>query len=152
MGSYVEDFDQFETHETVRTFVKIPLKVKWLVIYHEFKVGDNVLVIPNSRSGVVMEVADNKWEIKVKYDDDENKEEVDNDADDEDFDGPEEPEEQEPAAEDDEAYNMGLSIELDENGYAKLNQSQVQKKEEVSDLYNGDEIIGVNRKKLSFDL
>ena len=152
MGSYVEDFDQFETHETVRTFVKIPLKVKWLVIYHEFKVGDNVLVIPNSRSGVVMEVADNKWEIKVKYDDDENKEEVDNDADDEDFDGPEEPEEQEPAAEDDEAYNMGLSIELDENGYAKLNQSQVQKKEEVGDLYNGDEIIGVNRKKLSFDL
>lgn len=150
MGTYLEDLDDFDVQKTIRTFVKIPLKINWLVIYHEFKIGDKVLVIPNSRSGVVVEVADNKWEIKVEYDDDDG-DDLENDAGEENFDGPDEPEEEEPAIEGD-AYNIGLSIEVDENGYAKVNQSQVQLKEEVGDLYDPSEVtIGVNR-KLKFDL
>ena len=150
MGAYLEDLDEFDVQQTIRTFVKIPLKINWLVIYHEFKVGDKVLVIPNSRSGVVVEVADNKWEIKVEYDNDDGND-LTNDAEEENFDGPDEPEEEEPAIEGD-AYNIGLSIEVDENGYAKVNQSQVQLKEEVGDLYDPSEVtIGVNR-KLKFDL
>ena len=150
MGAYLEDLDEFDVQQTIRTFVKIPLKINWLVIYHDFKVGDKVLVIPNSRSGVVVEVADNKWEIKVEYDNDDGND-LTNDAEEENFDGPDEPEEEEPAIEGD-AYNIGLSIEVDENGYAKVNQSQVQLKEEVGDLYDPSEVtIGVNR-KLKFDL
>ena len=124
--------------------MKVPLKINWLVIYNEVKVGDKVLVIPNSRSGVVVEVADNKWELKVKYDNDDN--DLKNDAEDENFDGPDEPEEGD-------VYNTGLSIELDENGYAMVNQSQVQLKEEVGDLYDPNEVtIGVSRNNFKFDL
>ena len=85
-----------------------------------------------------------------EYDNDDGND-LTNDAEEENFDGPDEPEEEEPAIEGD-AYNIGLSIEVDENGYAKVNQSQVQLKEEVGDLYDPSEVtIGVNR-KLKFDL
>lgn len=151
IGKYLEDLDEFDAQKTIRTFVKIPLKVNWLVIYNEYKVGDKVLVIPNSRSAVVVEVDDNKWELKVEYEDDDD-DDLENDAEDENFDGPDEPQEEETGVEDD-AYNIGLSIELDENGYAKVNQSQVQMKEEVGDLYDPSEVtIAVNRKNLKFDL
>ena len=61
LGSYVDDVDEFDIQETIRTFVKVPLKINWLVIYHEFKVGDRVLVIPNSKPGEVIEVASNLY-------------------------------------------------------------------------------------------
>ena len=149
LGSYVDDVDEFDIQETIRTFVKVPLKINWLVIYHEFKVGDRVLVIPNSKPGEVIEVASNLWELKVKYDEDDNIE-VNNDAEGEIFDGPEE---QEESTGEDDMYNIVNSVEHDENGYALVNQSQVQKNEEVGDLYNPDEdTIGVSRKNLKFDL